>query len=104
MTDGEEQATSARLAASRRAMEVGVLLVIVLRGVGVEEKRLKSVLGLSSSHPLGTLTGRTMGVHEVVRCVDQPDMRKRLREVADQAMPHQVVLFGEKAKVVAQRQ
>jgi hypothetical protein len=41
-----------------------------------------------------TLVGRGAVVPEVSRRIDEPDMRKRLRKVADEATGFAVILFG----------
>ena len=60
-----------------------------------------------TSSPCGVLAPigrRSVGVGQVHGGVDQRDVRERLREVADQAPAPRVVLLGEQADVVAQRQ
>ncbi|MNV84000.1 hypothetical protein D3C71_1778440 [compost metagenome] len=51
---------------------------------------------------LGALLGRTHRPAQVVGRVHQADMRKALREIADQASLDDIVFFGQKAQVVAQ--
>src|SRR5688572_6314454 len=46
----------------------------------------------------------TVAPGQVARGVDQPDVRERLREVADLALEAAVVLLGQQADVVAQRE
>ena len=53
---------------------------------------------------LRALLRRLRRARQVVRGVDQRDVRERLREVADQPLASRVVLLGEQADVVAQRE
>ena len=50
---------------------------------------------------VGALVHRAVVVREVVRRVDEADVRERLREVAEQPLRRRVVLLGEQADVVA---
>ncbi len=61
-------------------------------------------LSLGRGGRLRALLGRTLPGAKVVGAVDQPDVGERLREVAELAAPHRVVLLGQQAHVVAQRE
>ena len=52
----------------------------------------------------GALLGRSLAAGQVERCVDQRDVRKRLRKVPELASEPRIVLLGQEADIVAQRQ
>jgi hypothetical protein len=54
--------------------------------------------------PFGALLGRAAARDQIVRGVDQGNVGKALREIAELAAGPWVVLFGEQADVVAERQ
>jgi hypothetical protein len=51
---------------------------------------------------LAPVVGWTAFVTQVAGRIDQGDVAERLREIAHQALPLDVVLFGQKSQVVAQ--
>ena len=53
---------------------------------------------------LRPLPRRAMRLHEIERGIDESDVRKALREVADQAPRVQVVFLGQKTEIVAKLQ
>jgi len=64
-------------------------------------QRLRTVSGSRLRLPRALL-GRLARASEVVRRVDQGDVRERLREVSNQAPTRHVIFLGEQAHVVAQ--
>src|SRR5260221_7982851 len=52
----------------------------------------------------GTLLCRLLYVREIVRAINQGNVREGLRHVADQPLRHRVVFLGEQPDIVAQRE
>ena len=53
---------------------------------------------------LGALLGRFVGAAEIVRGIDQRDVRESLRKIADLPLLVDVIFFRQQSKVVAERE